>query len=214
MERTVKIKTFVSNEHDDLHCLQACVRMIIDTAENKMLSVREVEEFTGFVSGLQTWPYQTMLSFADRGYYIENIEAMDHREFANDPRSCVIKEYGEEMWEHFLNVSDVEKAQNDAKRCVSHERIKLINRIPDLELIKKYTGNSFQIINLNAKRLRNIEGYNGHFILLESIIDNKVYIQNPGLPPVKNQEVDINDFIGAWHCPNARAANVMVVKYG
>ena len=213
--QNLKVKTFIENETDDLHCLQSCVRMVVNSAEHAAMSLEESEAFTGFVLGQQTWPFDTLLSFAERGYHVKNIEIIDNAHFANDAKEAVTKEFGEDLWVHFNKVSDVKRAQASAKLCLEASNIEMIKKIPNItDLSELLSDNYFIICNVNAKTLDGLEGYNGHFVIVEHIdfLSESVELQNPGLPPKKNQRIKLSRFLDAWNFPSERAANIMAFK--
>jgi len=209
----MKIKTFFPNEVDNQHCLQASVRMVASSVFDKEMSLKDAEEFTGFVKGLQTWPYETMLSFAEHGMEVMSIECMDHELFSIDARKAVTAEFGEEIWEHIEAVSDVELAQARAKQCVENANIRMTRRTPNVEDICKLLNDEYFVIaNVNAKALLESDGYSGHFVVVELIKDEFAFLQNPGLPPAPNQKIALSTFTNAWAYPNERAANILAVK--
>lgn len=211
----MRVATFYPNENDDLHCLQASVRMVFETMTGSELTLQQAEDFTGFVSGQQTWPFQTMISFADHGFDVINVEKMDNEWFARSPKEACIAEYGEDIWKHFLKVSDVEAAQKAAAMCVQNKNITMEKKIPELSDIRSLLDRGFlAICNVNYKALAGEEGYNGHFVVVEDVDVERdiVRLQNPGLPPIRDQEVEFERFLKAWYYPNSGAGNVMGVR--
>lgn len=209
----MEVKKFYANEPDDLHCLQSSVRMVYETLMGKNMSLSEAETFTGFVSGQQTWPFEMMLSFANLGFNVKNIEIIDNELFARDPREAVVAEFGEEMWEHIKKVSDIERAQKSAHECVLHESVNMERKIPSVsDLEEQIKTDRLAICNVNYKALAGLPGYNGHFVVVEKIDENgNVALQNPGLPPIENQEVSSDRFKQAWYFPNERAGNIISI---
>ena len=209
----MRIKKFYPNEADDLHCLQASVRMVYESLTDTAMSVAEAERFTGFVAGEQTWPFDTMINFAEAGFDVVNIEVIDNELFASDPKAAVVAEFGEEMWSHFQTVSDISRAQESARRCVEHPNIRFQRKVPTVnDLNNEITLNKFIICNINYKELADQEGYNGHFVVVENVEpDETIFLKNPGLPPVENQWVSKEKFEKAWYYPNERAGNIIAV---
>ncbi|MGJ3261594.1 MAG: hypothetical protein ACFE0R_00020 [Salinarimonas sp.] len=209
----MRIKAFYPNEADDLHCLQASVRMVYESLTGNSMTVEEAEQFTGFKTGEQTWPFDMMLGFAGAGFNVVNIEVIDNELFARDPRAAAVAEFGEEMWAHFERVSDIERAQESARKCVEHPRIRFERKIPTpADLRAEILAGKFAICNVNYRELADQSGYNGHFVVVEDVAeDGKVVLQNPGLPPIENQAVTLEKFVKAWYFPNERAGNIIAV---
>ena len=207
--------TFIPNEPDDLHCLQASVRMAWQGLTGSELSAEEAERLTGFVSAQQSWPFAAMLGLAERGLWIHYVEDFDPHGFTGDPESEIRRQSGdEEVVRHILEVSDVQQERARVQRCVEHPRITFDRRVPTLDDLgaavnRQATG---IICNVNYKALVGDDGYTGHFVLVDRIVEEGLRLQNPGLPPIPCQLVDIDRFCGAWKHPKETMGNALIVS--
>ena len=209
---TFKIRNFLPNEQDDKHCLQSCYRMIVEYFSGETISVDEADIATGFRPEEATWPYDAMLSFSGRGFKVKNVETMDQIRFANDPAAEMIDCFNEEIWEQIQKTSDVPRAQSSALKCLEDPNITLVKGIPTLEDLKNETDAGHLIIcNVNSKILNGKDGYTGHFVVVEQIDDDFVYLQNPGLPAQANLKLAKEVFLTAWYYPTEKAGNMMVI---
>lgn len=211
----MKISKFYGNEADDLHCMQASFRMVFEALSQENISLERSEELTGFVHGQQTWPFEAMLSFANAGFKVTNIENVDNALFAKDAEAAMVSQYGQKVWEHIQKSSDVERAQEKAALCLVNSNIEFQKRVPNIDDIRNliYEKN-FLICNVNYFALLGINKYNGHFVVVEDIDNTSetICIQNPGLPPISNQIVSIDMFKSAWYSPDENAGNIIAIR--
>ncbi len=205
---------FIPNESDDLHCLQASVRMVWQGLTGSALSGEEAESITGFVSQQQSWPFAAMLGLAERGLWVRSIEDFDPRGFIRDPASEIRRQSEEEdIVSHVLRVSDVEQERSRVQRCLEHPRIEFERRVPSLDdlntaVTRPATG---VICNVNYKALVGEDGYTGHFVVIDQISQTELRLQNPGLPAIPDQVVDIGRFCAAWKHPSETMGNALIV---
>lgn len=209
--RNVKL---ISNLEDNNHCFQACFAMVLRTLKNPSFSMADSDRLTGFVEGRPTWPYKGMLELADEGLYVRYIEQFSQIAFVENPTETIKKHVkNENIAQAVINVSDFTKETELVKQCLSHPRILFEERKPDLQDIQEYLGlNSLLITNVNYFALIKEEGYNGHFVVIDEIINGNLRLQNPGLPPIADQIVPLDLFLEAWYSPNENLANLIVVS--
>lgn len=204
---------FVPNEVDDLHCFQACVRMAWEGLRGKELPLDEAERMTGFRPGMQTWPFAGMLAFAQAGHMVRSIEDFYPERFVADPIDEIKRQADDdEVAEHVLSVTTVEREVALVKECLDHPNIRFEPRIPTFDEVREecQQPGTAVICNVNYMALAGRPGYTGHFVLLEEI-NGKVKLQNPGLPPLEHQEVSVERFLSAWREPSPTLANALVI---
>lgn len=207
--------TFVPNDADDLHCLQAVVRMLWQGLFGDELSARNADRVTNFKSGLQTWPFAAMLALADRGTFVSNVEDFDVKQFVADPTAELRRQCrgNEEVVQHILKVSDTQAEIEMARRCLEHPSIRFDQRVPNFDDLARTACSQATgvICNINYRAMVGEPGYNGHFILVDSIgDDDDVRIQDPGLPPLADHVVDKETFVRAWGGPDSGLPNMIV----
>jgi len=209
-----KIKKFVPNEEDNLHCFQSCFKMVYDYFFNTDIPMSTVEKMTNFMPGKPTWPYAGMLSLANAGLTVLSIEAFDVHKFIEHPEKT-IKDHvdDEEIAQFIINESILEKERKFAFQCIQHSNIIFDKKIPGIEDIKFLLEKDWiVIVNVNYYALLDEDKYYGHFVIVEDINSSKVLLQNPGLPPIQNQTVSIRKFINAWQYPNENLSNVLAIN--
>jgi len=178
------------------------------------LSLQEAETLTEFEADQQTWPFAGMLAFANAGYLVRSIEDFMPQPFVDNPAAEIKRQSdSEEVTAHVLEVSDVERQRKLVADCLATPAISFEVRIPDINDLRRMVSQeqTAVICNVNYKALVGESGYNGHFVLVEAIGIDSVLLQNPGLPPIKDQRVSLNRFISAWCEPSRSMANILAV---
>ena len=206
-----KIKNFVPNESDNLHCFQCCFKMIYDYALEENISMDKVEKLTNFVAEKPTWPYNGMKTLAEKGFIVKCVEIFNIDMFISNPE-LAIKQHLEDddIAESIIKDSNLDIESKYALECLNHENVSFEMRIPNLDDIKLLLSQGyFIIVNVNYYALLDEDDYYGHFVVVEGIDDNDLLIQNPGLPPIQNQKVKIDKFLKAWQYPNEKLSNIL-----
>lgn len=206
--------SFVPNQADDLHCYQSAVRMVWEGLFGHPLSGADADRLTKFRAGQQTWPFSGMLALAEAGATVTNIEDFDPQAFITDPAMEIQRQSNgnEEIVAHVLNVSDVTQETDIVRRCLDHPRIVFDARNPSFSDLKHAVASSSTgvICNVNYRALVGKTGYNGHFVVIESVTNDSVRLHDPGLPPLEAYEVSTAVFTSAWAAPDQGPANLIV----
>ncbi len=70
---------FYPNLDDGLHCLQACLKMVLGYYfPDKEYSYEELDRISKHVEGKWTWQIASLLFFAREGFEVVNIENIDY----------------------------------------------------------------------------------------------------------------------------------------
>lgn len=215
MEKIVKIKEFIGNEEDNLHCFQCCYRMAVRYLTGREVSLKESEVETNFIEGKQTWPHAGILSLLKQNLEVFVIDGFDYKRFSDNPYNY-LKEYinNTEIFNSVLETSNLEKEKELVSKILSNEHCSVETRIPTISDIKNInTPDSIIIANVNYWTLLDKKGYDGHFVIIESVSDEEVILQNPGLPPLPSQVVKLENFLKAWkNDDGADLSNLIIVK--
>lgn len=205
---------FIPNEKDNLHCFQACFKMVINYYFDKEISMSSAELLTNFVTGRPTWPYKGMLMFAEKGLYIRVVEDFPIELFTEDPEEAIKNNVGDDdIAQQIICSSDLVSEQFLAKKCIENPNIQFDKKEPSFEdIIRLIELGCLIIVNVNYWALLGEDKYYGHFVIVQEIKKDSVILQNPGLPPIKDQVVPIETFIRAWHYPNSKLANAIAVS--
>ncbi len=196
---------------DNTHCYQACFKMVMKYFfPNENYSFKKLDEITAKVEGLWTWPMAGLIWLADKGVKIKVIKLFDYKKFIRFGGQYLINEFGKEVGKSQIKHSDIEQEKKIAKKFISIIDIK--KEIPTVNDVKNLlVQNYIIIVNVNAKKLNNKDGYAGHFIVIKGFDDKNFYVHDPG-PQHKNLLVKFNLFEKAWAYPNERAKNIIALK--
>jgi|GEM_PF-5038940 len=177
--------------------------MIVKTLTDKTISMKTAEKETGFVKGLQTWPFTAMFNLSNRGITLNSYEKFNAKLFSLDIKAALLKQTKDkELTKDILKITNISKEQTALKNCLTHPNINFINRIPNISDIKTSLNNNKLILtNVNARTLNETQDYSGHFVIIEQFNKSKdsLILQNPGPPAIGNQEVSIELFNKSWH---------------
>jgi len=188
--------------------------MVYESIKKEKLSLQDAEKMTNFVDGKPTWPFKSMLSFAKSGFKVMNIEDFAIDIFIIDPIKAIkIQISDEKIADTIISISNIQQEKMLATECKSHPNINFFQKIPELDDIKKLINEGyFLICNVNYWSLLNEDKYAGHFVIIEDITNTHILLQNPGLPPIKDQNVTHEQFLKAWRYPDKKAANIIAVR--
>lgn len=205
--------SFFSNTSDNTHCFQACVAMILKYfLPNKEYSWSQIEQTTNYHKGLWTWPMAGMIHLKKMGFDVISMEDFDYEKFASFGEKYLYERVDKKVAKEQIKHSDILGEVNYAK-----EFIRLFSKqiqIPTNQDIHRLLSEGYLVIcNVNGLKLRGLEGYEGHFILLFGYDEKNFYLHDPGLPPKKNLYVPFEIFSKAWAYPTQREKNLIAFKY-
>lgn len=203
---------FFANRKDDLHCFQASLKIILKYfLPKRTFSLRRLEQMTGFKKRFWTWPIKGMLALQDMGFEVLIVEVFDYKQFTQEPKGYLRREYGEKVADAQTLHSDVTQASIDAKEVI--RKVVIQKRIPTFDDLHALLGDRWLLICLvNARTLNRKKGYVGHFVVVWKCTEKTVYLHDPGLPPRKNRRVTRRVFEEAWADPNEKAKGIMAFR--
>jgi len=187
---------------DDTHCFQACLRMLFSKfAPSNDYSWSQLDEISGKKSGKWTWPLRAIGELSEMGLVVEVIDDFDYPQFISRAESYLIERFGPEAGAEQINNSDI-PYEVEVARKYSH----LVSRIgaPTIDELRAFVSRGMlPICCLNLPALYGQPGYLGHFILVVSVTDGTVILNDPGIstpeyPGKEGVEVSIDAFQQAW----------------
>lgn len=218
MERIMNrrnVREFIPNDPDDLHCIQACYRMVVHTLEGELLSSEAADRDTGFKPGWPTWQFATLRSLGERGLWVIDCENFSVWDFVEDPERSIEKQVGDpSVAAKVLSDMDTGLEVERLKSCMDHPRVSFVQRAPALgDVAEVLQAGGLPICNVNSKTLAGEEGYMGHFVIVQELDPrtDKVVLQDPGLPPLRDYSVSVERFRTAWMYPGPDMANFYAV---
>jgi hypothetical protein len=188
--------TFCRNP-DNVHCLQACVKMILETAV-----VSGYEEFdaldrlTGKRNGLWTWPACTLVEMKNLGFEVRYVTDFDYDRFSREGESYLYEWYSPSEAKSQVQHSDVPYEQGMAATLVEHITM---SSGADFNTASELLSEGFLLIaNVNWKALYDRIGYTGHYVLVYRIDDGSVTYHDPGKPARPSHTKSFLEFDRGW----------------
>lgn len=164
--------------------------------------------------GKWTWGYAVSCWMAERGYEIVTFGTFDPEKFVADPNSYMLEKFGQEKMQANIEHSDIGLAVEDAKRFLANKKIKLKMQIPTLDDIRSLMAEGYIVtVGVNSKILKDAEGFTGHRVVVTDLIEKSIIFNNPGIPPIENQEVDLEKFDRAWGYPTEENKGLTAYRF-
>lgn len=190
---------FYSNT-DNNHCLQCCVRMILNTVTTEGITASVVNEETDFDPSLWTWTIAGAPVLSQRLKDIKIInEEFDYKRFADNKAA-----YLKEIWTNAKYISQSSYASKDFKKEVKLS-LKFLNTggiVEYMEFSERKIDilleTNFIIAQIDHSKLYNLTGNSSHYILIYDQLGDALKIHDPGLPPRQNHVVNKSKFLTAF----------------
>jgi len=190
---------------DDVHCMECCLRSIIDHFENKPeMTWQDIDRLCKKEPGKWSWPYFANYSMLERGYDVISMADGDPRDIVEiGMRQYLINVQGKQAAEISIkNSVPMQEIEDGVRLFVNHSGFRHVKKIPTLEDINDLLEQGFLIKSMvNVRVLNNIEGYAGHGVLIYDMDDQYVYMHDPGLPSMPERKVTYEDYIRAATSP-------------
>jgi hypothetical protein len=205
--------TFRENP-DDLHCVQCAVGMALQAVTGEDLSPEELEQITGFMPGLETWPFASFLALADRGLTVVDVESFDADLFVRDPRAALMRQANDaSVVDRIFEVSDVARQVELVRACIASPRVSFVERIPSFdEMTAALARGAMLLVNVNTRILHGSEGYAGHVVFVHGYRDGQLDVEDPGPPSQAGARIDAETFGRAWRSPTEGMANYIAIS--
>jgi len=204
---------FFSNDKTDLHCMQACMQMILKYYyPDKKFSIEELNKLLKIGSKkMYGFPEMAVAVLSDLGINAKYYASSDDREWYKKGKQYLLKKYSKEVAEDIWKMTDFKTQKPFFKRVLKEKRFvckKLLFK--DLKNFFKKGCLICPIININI--LENKKGYAGHAVLIIGIDKKFITFHDPGLPPEPNNKIKWQDFIRSWKSQGT--ANTVIVVFG
>lgn len=192
---------FFSNLPDDVHCMQACMKMILKYYFPKRdFSFEQLDELIGLGKRkLWSTPVQAAVVFDNLGLNVKCYAARDFEDYLREGAEYIKKNYQD--WKTILEHIDLNLDLDFTKEAL--KRGILENEELQFDLIESFFkkgGLIMLVINRNV--LKDKKGYDGHFVLITDIGRDYVEFHDPGLPPKPKRRESKCKFIQSWYDPD------------
>ena len=155
------------NSKSGLHCVQACLQMLLDHYDQPVLSLQELDSITGHKENCFTWLSRALLWLDKQGFEVVNVENLDYKKFAKEGRNYLKKIWSAETFKAQHEFSDLVWEQSVAKKLIK-SKICLINETWTLKKIDQFRkrGNYFTMLSINPFAAKGEKGYGSHLVVL------------------------------------------------
>jgi len=203
---------FVSNEPDNLHCVQASYMMIAKYFDPVFaIPMEEWSKLTGFEEGKASWASAGLGWFKDHGYKVKHLSQFNYPRFVTEGGKYLIDLCGEEVGNWQIEYSNMPLEIERARQLLSQGII--VQREPLQQDIRQFIDDGYLVRSLvNGRRLNGQSGYFGHALVIFDYDDAGIYMHDPGLPPRANRHVSWDDFEAAWADPNTESKEMDAIK--
>jgi 23S rRNA pseudouridine1911/1915/1917 synthase len=183
---------FYSNDADNMQCMIAVYRMIVEHFLHKQMSAADMRKFVGYEPGVAAWTLRPLTQFVHMGFDVRMIEPFDYARYAEEGEAYLQTAMPPEQLKWQLEHSNILSMQQyipEFLRTVKHER-----RSPTLADIDDMLTQGYLVnVMLNSKALNHQEGYTAHSVLVLREEGSNYVIHDPGLPPVPDRVVSKED---------------------
>ena len=190
---------FIGNLPDDLHCLQACMRMVCETA-GRPISWQEADDMAAFQEGLYTWPARSIIELNNRFPGTRHLTDFDYDRFCREGRAYLLSYFhGDTAWvdDQETHASPgFEKEMRDAQRMIKAQLVE--RRNPSASDWKDILATHYVIAFVDSGVLHERERGIGHSVLLYGVDGGDLLLHDPGLPPRPSVRIPVERFMKAY----------------
>lgn len=194
------IPPFVANSNDDIHCVNAVFRMVLQHYLNEDLSWEQIDLATKSIPGKGTWTIGGDLLLAQCGVKVLNIEPVDYIALHHDGVEYLSRVFGEQTAVYYLTRSNIASVIPDIPeflKHVSHETRKISTK----EIISHIEKDALVGVTVNSSILNHTIGFSLHYILLYGFDGTNFLLHDPGLPPAPSRKITIEEFEKSFFYP-------------
>lgn len=205
---------FYKNTKDDMHCFQACLKMILKYYfPRKNYSYRELDKLSGHKKGKLTWQGASLLALSRLGLEVVNMENLDYRQFAKRGESYLKLIWSEEVFGVQSKHSNLAYEQRIAGRLIKNKRISLVNKVVGISDIEKFFKKKFLVlVAVNSSVFLGQRGYRPHMVFISDVDKKTLTFHDPGLPPMENRKVGRALFKRAISPPWREDTNLIAIR--
>jgi hypothetical protein len=206
----------LENTPDALRCAPAAAAMARSVLERREIDMKTGELMVGFTEGRETWPYEMIAWFVQRGFEVEHIDALDVRSLAADPKRALADEgFDVETIDYFCKITDFARESRQIISAVEYGAV-FKTRLPEIEDIIGYLRDGWiPLLTLDGGVLHgeNREGYQGHMVIVDGWDGaGRFRVQDSG-PPVRwSCTVTASQIVDAWRTPAAAAGTLTAIR--
>lgn len=190
---------FFKNTKDNTHCFQACLKMILKNYfPFEQYSFKKLDKITGKQAGKWTWPMKGIIFLQSKGLLLKHINNFNYEAFGRNSYSYLRRVWRDkEFYDAQVSNSNIPYESSVAKLYAT-KGIHRKKRPEQHDLFKLLRDGCILMCNVNYYALHCKTGYSGHFVVVYKIVNDKVYLHDPGLPGQRDMIVSLTTFMKAW----------------
>ena len=186
--------------------------MLSSILPEKQFGLDDVIHMSGSKKGKSVWPAKMLVEMRKLGIDVVMIEGFNARRFVAEGADYLRDEFAGETAEWQIANSDIPKEQRNYVELLA-SGVKIEKRIPTTSDICSLLDAGWLVkCTVNSRRLKKLDGYVGHSVVVLSVDKDEIILHNPGLPPEPFQHVSIADFEAAWAYPNEAAKELIAAR--
>jgi hypothetical protein len=211
MKETKEIP-FYPNTGDGMHCVQACIRIILKYFFlGKEYSYEELDKFTYKIEGKGTWWFPFVLKLKEMGLDVVDISPFSLSEYYKRGENYLRENNKPEVADWILQKSNLLEVKKYIPEFL--EKIDFQNRTASIEELKRLVNDGWLVgVDLNSRILNKKEGYSSHMVVVFNYKDGIFTLHDPGLPPHPNREVSEELFLQAWEYAGKEHKSLMAIR--
>jgi len=180
--KEMKTPPFVENHADNMHCLLACYRMIMQHFWQRDMSWEDIEALTGFHDGKAPWTVRSLVQLHRMGLDIEMIEPFDYRRYQEEGDDYLKGFFSPAQYAWFQENSTLDEALSYLPDFLEH--INYSCRQPSLQDIDRMLEDGRIVtVTVNSRALNAKLGFTSHVILIFGKRGDDYLAHDPGPPP-------------------------------
>lgn len=207
-----KIK-FYKNSRDGSHCMQACIKMVLNKFLKEKISFKEIDTFTGFRKGGYSFFPSTINFLLSKNLGCLYIDSFDYAKFAEKGKSYMGENIDDDTFVDFDKNVDLDFEQKMMALNLKDKNFSFEKRIPSLdEMRNAIAQEKIIIVSINPNQLNLKDQYGSHSVIILSINEREVIFHDPGNPPIPNFKVERSLFEKAFYEDDPRVANCLIIS--
>ena len=165
-----------------MHCLQACLQMLLYSMQKPVLSLEELDKITHHDPSKFTWQGQALLWLQKKGFQVENYENLDYREFAREGKAYLKRIWDAETFSIQEKYSNLRKEQKTARKIIGKDLKTVNSRLTIRQIKRKYEAGYFTMLSINPYAMVGKLGYGSHMIVIAGFDEKFIKIYDPDKP--------------------------------
>lgn len=185
---------------DNNHCLQCCIRMIINTILTDQISETDIDKESEYDKDLWTWTISGAKVLSQK---IDNVKIvnnkLDYGKFVNNSEP-----YLKEVWNEARYIEQRSHASENFKKEIRLTKDFLnsgglvVRKNLSIEIITNLLKGNFLITQINHSLLYDLPNSSSHYVLIYDDLSTNFEVHDPGQPPKGNYMIDKGKFLSAF----------------